>query len=106
MSTYLIHAHYSPSGLRGLIQEGGSRRREALTQTVESLNGSLKAMYYAFGDSDAYLIADFPDESSAAAFSLQVNAAGAISVNMTSIVSPEIVDDAVAKDVSYRKPGD
>ena len=106
MSKYLIQANYTGSGLHGLLKEGGSGRRQALTQTVESLGGTLEAMHYAFGETDLYLIADFPDESSATAFSMQVNAAGAISVKMTALITPETVDEAISKSVSYRKPGD
>lgn len=106
MSKFLIQAHYTGSGVKGLIKEGGSGRREALTQTVESLGGSLEAMHYAFGETDLYLIANFPDDSSATAFSLQVNAAGAISVKMIPLIAPETVDEAVNKSVSYRRPGD
>ena len=106
MSKYLVQANYSQSGLQGLLTEGGSSRRAALTQTVESLGGSLDAFFYAFGKNDICAIADFPDNESAAAFSLQVSAAGAISVNLTVLIDPESVDAASKKSVSYRPPGE
>ena len=40
-------------------------------------------MYYAFGDCDLYLIADLPDETSAAALSLAIGAAGALDMKLT-----------------------
>ncbi|MCY4129368.1 MAG: GYD domain-containing protein [Gammaproteobacteria bacterium] len=106
MAKYLIKANYNQSGLTGLLAEGGSSRRAALTNTIESLGGSLEALYYAFGDTDLYAIADLPDVASAAAFSLQVSAAGAIDVDMTVLVTPEAVDEASKKELSYRPPGD
>lgn len=106
MGKYLVKANYNQSGLKGLLAEGGSSRRAALTSTVESLGGSLEALYYAFGETDLYAIADLPDDASAAAFSLQISAAGAIDVDMTVLVSPETVDEASKKELSYRPPGD
>ena len=106
MAKYLMKANYNQSGLKGLLAEGGSSRRAALTSTVESLGGTLDALYYAFGDTDLYAIADLPDNASAAAFSLQVSAAGAIDVDMTVLVTPETVDEAAKKELSYRAPGD
>ena len=106
MAKYLVKANYNQSGLKGLLAEGGSSRRAALTSTVESLGGTLEALYYAFGDTDLYAIADLPDDASAAAFSLQISAAGAIDVDLTVLVSPETVDEASKKELSYRPPGD
>lgn len=106
MAKYLVKANYNQSGLKGLLAEGGSSRRAALTSTVESLGGTLESLYYAFGDTDLYAIADLPDDASAAAFSLQISAAGAIGVNMTVLVAPETIDEASKKELSYRPPGD
>lgn len=106
MSKYLFRANYTQKGLSGLIKEGGTGRRQALTQTVESLGGSLDCLYYAFGEYDAVGVADFPDQESATAFSLNVSAAGAIDVELTVLVSPEQIDAAVEKHISYRLPGE
>ena len=106
MSKYLVRANYTQSGLQGLIAEGGSSRRNALTNTVESLGGSMEAFYYAFGASDLYAIVDLPDDASATAFSLQISAAGAIDVDMTVLISPETIDDAAKKELAYRPPGE
>ena len=89
-----------------MLKEGGSGRREALTQTVEGLGGSLDAMYYAFGDVDLLMVVDLPDETSAVALSMFIGAAGALDVTMKVLVSPETIDEAIRKNVSYRAPGD
>ncbi len=105
MSKYLFQASYTQAGVKGLLKEGGSGRRAALTQTVEGLGGSLDAMYYAFGDVDLLMVVDLPDEASAVALSMFIGAAGALDVTMKVLVSPETIDEAVRKNVSYRAPG-
>ena len=105
MPKYLFQASYTEAGLEGLLKEGGSKRREAVEQTVKGLGGTLEAFYYAFGDRDVFAIADLPDNVSTTAFSLIVNAAGAAKVKTTVLITPKEVDQAVKKSVDYRPPG-
>jgi len=109
MPKYLMVASYTEEGLKGLLTEGGSSRREAIQKAVESLGGTLEAMYYAFGDDDGFLIMDFPDNVTATAFSLIGNASGAATSKIVVLITPEEVDKAVevAKEMSaaYRPPG-
>lgn len=106
MSKYLFQASYTQAGVKGLLKEGGSSRREALRETIESLGGSLEAMYYAFGDVDLLIVVELPDESSAVALSMFIGAAGALDVSMRVLISPETVDEAIRKNVAYRAPGE
>lgn len=105
MGKYLFQASYTQAGLAGLLKEGGTKRQAALAETVESAGGTLESLYYAFGKSDLYVTADLPDDATATAVSLNIGAAGALSVSITVLVSPETVDAAIAKAVSYRAPG-
>ncbi len=105
MSKYLFHGSYTEEGLKGLLKEGGSKRREAAEQVIESLGGSVEAYYFAFGDDDFYLIADLPDNVSSTAGSLVVNASGTVKVKIVVLLTPEEVDQAVKKTVDYRPPG-
>ena len=105
MAKYMFRTSYTQSGLQGLIAEGGTGRREALRQTVESAGGTLESFYYAFGDNDLYLITELPDEKAALSLSLNIAAAGALTVSVTILIDPETVDEAVAQGVSYRLPG-
>ena len=41
MVKYLVQFSYTGEGLKGLLKEGGSKRREATRQLVESLGGKL-----------------------------------------------------------------
>jgi uncharacterized protein with GYD domain len=109
MPKYLIQASYTVEGLKGLLKEGGSSRREAVRKATESLGGTLEAFYYAFGSTDAFVIIDHPDNVSVAAVSMVVNVAGTAKCTTTVLITPEEVDQAteVAKEMSsaYRPPG-
>jgi len=105
MSKYLIRANYVGAGIKGLMSEGGSKRRDAAKAAVESVGGSLDCMYYAFGDTDVYAICDLPDQASATAVSLLINSSGAVTLNLVPLMTPEDVDAAVAKAPEYRAPG-
>ena len=106
MPKYLIQANYVGEGAKGLLKEGGTGRRTAVEKAVKSLGGTVEALYYAFGEADAYVIMEFPDNASMAAFALTVNASGAVSVKTTVLMTPEEVDEATKKTPSYRPPGE
>lgn len=105
MAKYLIKASYSLQGTKGLLKEGGSSRRAAVKQMIEGLGGKLEAFYYAFGDTDVFVIFDLPDAQSTAALSLAVNAAGGAQVTTIPLLTPEDMDAACKKSVAYRAPG-
>lgn len=105
MPKYLARASYGVEGGGGLLKEGGTSRRDALSATIASVGGTVEAFYYAFGDDDLIIIMDVPDQASAAALGLSIGAAGAISWSTTVLLTPEEVDEAVAKSVEYRPPG-
>ena len=105
MPKYLIQASYVGEGLKGLLKEGGSKRRETVKKTLEAMGGKLESFYYAFGDYDVLAIADMPDNASSVAFSLMINASGAVKGKTTVLLTPEELDQATKKTVDYRPPG-
>jgi uncharacterized protein with GYD domain len=105
MPKYMIQASYVGDGIKGLLQEGGTKRRETVAQVIEGMGGKLETFYYAFGDYDVYGIADMPDNVSAVAFSLMVNASGLINAKTVALLTPEEIDQATQKSVGYRAPG-
>ncbi len=105
MAKYLLHVSYTAEGLKGLIKDGGSKRRAAAEEALKSVGGKVDAFYFAFGKHDAYVIADMPDNVSATAAALTVNASGAVQVRTTVLVTAEEVDQATKKTVKYRAPG-
>ena len=105
MPKYLIQANYVGDGLKGLLKEGGSSRRAAVEKLFGSVGGKVEAFYYAFGDTDLFVIADVPDNVTAAALSLIVNAAGAATTKITVLLTAEEIDAAAKKTATYRPPG-
>lgn len=105
MPKYLFEANYLSEGLQGLLKEGGTRRRAAVDQLFESLGGTVEIFYYAFGDKDVFIIGDLPDNASAAALAIKVNAAGVTTLKTTVLMTAHEVDVAVKKTSIYRPPG-
>jgi uncharacterized protein with GYD domain len=105
MPKYLIHGNYVGEGIKGLLKEGGSSRRSAVEKLADSLGGTVESVYYAFGDTDVYVVVDMPDNVSMAAMALVAGASGAVTVKTTVLMSPEEVDEATKKTPDYRPPG-
>lgn len=105
MPKYLGHASYTTEGLKGLLKDGGSKRREVVEQLAKSLGGTMEAFFYAFGDDDLFVIFDLPDNVSATTASLVVNATGAVNAKITVLITPEEIDEATKKSVDYLPPG-
>ena len=61
MPKYLLKVQYTGEGLAGVMEEGGSARRAIAEQLAKSVGGSVETFHFAFGDVDAYLICDLPD---------------------------------------------
>ncbi|MDQ6826507.1 MAG: GYD domain-containing protein, partial [Candidatus Eremiobacteraeota bacterium] len=68
--------------------------------------GTLEGLYFAFGEDDVVLLSDVPDNASAVAAAMAAAAGGALSrIRTTVLLTPEEVDTAVKKTVSYAPPG-
>jgi len=105
MAKYLFQGSYTVEGLRGVLREGGTKRRDAVAQLVRAAGGTLDAFYYAYGGDDFFIIADLPDSVTTTAVSLAVNATGAVKFKTIVLITPEEVDAAVQKTIRYRAPG-
>ena len=105
MPKYLIEASYTSLGVKGVQAAGGSARVEAVSAALESVGGRLESFHFGFGDHDAYVIAEAPDNVSAAAVAITVNASCGAVAKTTVLLTPEEVDAAAQKSVGYRAPG-
>jgi uncharacterized protein with GYD domain len=105
MAKYLVEASYTVDGVKGLIAEGGSGRRDAVGKAVTGLGGTMEAFYFVFGDDDVVILVDMPDNVSMAALSVGVSAAGGASTSVRVLLTPDEIDAAVKKTVGYRAPG-
>ena len=105
MAKYLIQANYVGEGVKGLLKDGGSKRRAVVEKLFKSVGGTIEAFYYAFGDTDLYIIADFPDHATVVALVLTVAATGTVTLKTTVLLTPEEVDEAAKKTPTYSPPG-
>jgi uncharacterized protein with GYD domain len=105
MPKYLLQGSYTIEGVKGVLKEGGSKRRAVAQEEIESVDGKLEAFYFAFGENDVVAIFDAPDNASVAAVALAVKAGGGFSGRTTVLLSPEEVDKSSKKTVKYRAPG-
>ncbi|MEP6571732.1 MAG: GYD domain-containing protein [Gemmatimonadota bacterium] len=105
MAIYLWQASYTAEGTKGLLKDGGTKRRAAVQKIIEQAGGKLHAFYFAFGNADVCGIAEFPDASTAVGLSLAINASGAVSFRTTPLITPEEMDAATKKAVKYTPPG-
>jgi uncharacterized protein with GYD domain len=105
MAKFLLHASYTAEGTKGLIAEGGTRRRDAAVKAIKAAGGKVEAFYFAFGTADAIVLIDLPDNVSVAAASLAINASGVVTANTTVLLTAAEMDEATKKAVPYRAPG-
>jgi uncharacterized protein with GYD domain len=105
MPKYLVVASYTAEGAKGVLKDGGTKRRQAAEAAMKSVGGKVEAFYFAFGDEDAYLLIDAPDNASVAAASLTIGASGAVRTKTIVLLTPEEVDQAVKKAPAYQAPG-
>jgi uncharacterized protein with GYD domain len=105
MSRYLIEGTYTAMGAKGLLAQGGTSRKAQIDGLFKELGGSMEAFYWAFGDTDFYIIGDVPDQATAAAIGLTVSGAGAVRIRTTVLLTAEDIDKAKGKKVPYTVPG-
>jgi len=82
MPFFMHQVSYTPEALARLIANPQDRS-EAVRGPIEKLGGKIKDLYFAFGDHDAVLITDMPDNISAAAIAMAFAAGGAVRRSQT-----------------------
>lgn len=105
MPKFLVVAKYTNPGLKGVVAKGGTARREAVEKLVAGLGGHLESFYFGFGDADAYVTVDLPDNTSAAAVALVVGSSGMVETSTIVLLTPEEIDQAANTTVEYTPPG-
>ena len=94
MPKFLVQGSFSVDGLKGLMKEGGTSRRDTISKMLSDLGGSVEAFYFGFGGTDVFVLCDVPDNVTAAAIGLAVGASGAVSTNTVVLLTPEEIDAA------------
>ena len=105
MPKYLCQGSYTESGLKGLLKEGGSKRREMIEHLVRQMGGKVECCYFAFGSDDFHIVIDLPGNVDMTAVSLVAQASGTVKSRITVLLTPEEVDQAVKKHVDFRAAG-
>ena len=104
MPKYLVQGYYTAQGLKGLLDEGGSKRRMAVGKLAEEMGGKLDVFYFAFGSDDFFIILDLPGNIDMAAISIVAQASGMVKSRVTVLMAPEEVDQAVKRKVDFHPP--
>ncbi len=102
MAKYLFEITYSATGLQEILKEGGIKRKEEINIAIRSLEGWMEALYFSFGEVDMYVVAEMPDNVSAAAFSMIASSSGAAKIRTIVLVPPDDIDRAVKKKNNYK----
>lgn len=105
MPKYLLQVSYTADGVKGVVKDGGSKRRAVATALVQSLGGKVESFYFGFGKTDVFVVAELPDNAAAAAASLVVAGSGAAASQVIVLLTPEEIDQAVKKSGTYTPPG-
>lgn len=105
MPKYLFEASYTPEGVKGLQSAGAASRVAALTDMCSALGGSLVSFDFAFGDVDAFVVCELPDDGAAASAAFAVGASAATTLRTIKLLTVEEADAALARAAAYRPPG-
>lgn len=107
MPYYLLQAAYTPEAWAAMAKNP-QNRVEAVRPVAQRLGGSIEHAWLAFGEYDIVAICQFPDNASAAAFSIAASAGGAVkSIKTTPLMTAEEGVEAMRKagGAGYRPPG-
>lgn len=107
MARYLFQASYTSEAWAAQVSNP-QNRTDVIRPVIERLGGRLECAYLSFGDYDVVVIAELPDNTSAAAFSLAASAGGGVkAVKTTPLITVEEGIEAMKKaaGAGYRPPG-
>lgn len=107
MAHYLFQGSYTAAAWKTLVDKPANRF-EAVKPVIKKLGGKPLHSWWALGEHDFFVIAEFPDSASAAAFSVAATAGGALkSLKTTALMTmPEgIAMMKKAGKAGYRAPG-
>jgi uncharacterized protein with GYD domain len=87
MPHYLVQVTYTPEAWAAQLK-GPKDRRDVVRPVFDRLGGRIESAYFAFGPYDVVLIAELPDNRSAAALSLTLTSGGAVKAIQTTPLLP------------------
>lgn len=105
MPKYMWKVSYTEAGIQGVMRQGAADRAAQIAKITAANGGTLEGFYFAFGDTDAYVIAELPGDTTAAAISLAVGSSGTAGIQTVKLLTPGEVDEAIAIQTGYVPPG-
>ena len=97
MPYYLLQVAYTPAAWAAMLKKPHIPL-EDLRPLMERLGGKLESCWLAFGEYDALLICQLPDQASAAALSMATSAGGTVrTIKTTPLITVEESFDALKK---------
>ena len=107
MATYLTAFSHTADTWAKLLANPEDRRK-TLDPVLQALGGKMLGYWYAFGESDGYVLFEAPDDVAAASLLVRVAAAGAFTkVSTTKLMTVEegLAAMGGGSSLSYRAPG-
>jgi uncharacterized protein with GYD domain len=104
MPRFLIIGNYAPEAAKTIMATGGTARRTNIEKMISGLGGRLESMDFAFGSDDVFVIADLPDNKTAAAVTLTISGTGVAHTRTVVLLTPEDLDEAAQVHPDYRPP--
>jgi uncharacterized protein with GYD domain len=106
MALYLYQVSYTSEAVAAQVREPQDRI-EAVRPVIEAMGGKLMAAGYPFGEYDAVVVFEAPEDTTAAAFALAIAAGGAArSAKTTRLLSGQEWIESLqkAQGAQYRPP--
>ena len=106
MPLYMIQSAFTADAW-AILAKTPQNRAEAVRPAIEQIGGKLISYYFSFGEYDSVVIADLPDNPTAAAASIAAAAGGAIkTIRTTPLMTVEEGMQAMrtAGEGGYRPP--
>jgi uncharacterized protein with GYD domain len=104
MHKYLSRAVITPEGIKNFQKQKPTALKVGIAKFAESVGGKLESWYFDFAHHIGWAIVDYPDDVSAAAAAMTVQAAGFATITLTPLITAEEADKAFEKSAVTRPP--
>ena len=104
MPRFLFIGNYTPEAAKTIMATGDTARRTNIEKMVSGVGGRLESMDFAFGSDDVFVIADLPDNKTAAAVTLTISGTGVANTRTVVLLTPEDLDETAQIHPEYRPP--
>jgi uncharacterized protein with GYD domain len=104
LQKYLSRAVITPEGIRNFQKQKPTALKAGIAKFAESVGGKLEVWYFDFANHIGWGIIDYPDNVSAAAAIMTIQAAGFANVTLTPLITAEEADKAFEKSAVTRPP--